>query len=175
MIALPLELNPGWHVRKKLRTDSPLCSKNACSRSRTGWRRSSLLPSSSRLGLHSMSVSCRELSALCLLAVLSLGALPAAHADDGRGRDRGERADRGGREREALPTGRRQRQQDALSDSVRRIERTTRGQVLSAERVPYDGRDINRIKVVDDRGRVRVYMDDPQSRRPSPRTRGDDD
>jgi len=52
---------------------------------------------------------------------------------------------------------------DALSDSVRRIERSTRGQVLSAERVPYDGRDVNRIKTVDERGRVRVYMDDPQA------------
>ena len=56
-----------------------------------------------------------------------------------------------------------QRDNDALSDSVRRIERSTRGQVLSAERVPYDGRDVNRIKTVDARGRVRVYMDDPQA------------
>ena len=55
------------------------------------------------------------------------------------------------------------RDNDALSDSVRRIERSTRGQVLSAERVPYDGRDVNRIKTVDERGRVRVYMDDPQA------------
>jgi hypothetical protein len=54
------------------------------------------------------------------------------------------------------------RNEDALSDSVRRVERRTRGQVLSAERVPYDGRNINRIKFVDDRGRVQVYMDDPQ-------------
>ena len=67
---------------------------------------------------------------------------------------------------------RRQRQEDALSDSVRRIERRTRGQVLSAERVPYEGRDINRIKVIDQHGRVRVYMDDPQQGAP---TRGDDD
>jgi len=56
----------------------------------------------------------------------------------------------------------RQRDADALSDSVRRIERSTRGQVLSAERVPYDGRDVNRIKTVDEHGRVRVYMDDPR-------------
>jgi len=71
------------------------------------------------------------------------------------------------------------RNDDALSDSVRRIERSTRGQVLSAERVPYDGRNVNRIKIVDDRGRVRVYMDDPQSRpelpQAEPPTRGDDD
>lgn len=73
------------------------------------------------------------------------------------------------------------RDTDPLSDSVRRIERSTRGQVLSAERVPFDGRNINRIKIVDERGRVRVYMDDPQTQPtqpPEPRdppTRGDDD
>ena len=49
----------------------------------------------------------------------------------------------------------------ALSDAVRRVERRTGGQVLSAERVQYDGRDVNRVKVVDDRGRVRVYMGRP--------------
>lgn len=73
-----------------------------------------------------------------------------------------------------------QHNEDELSDSVRRVERSTRGQVLSAERVPYDGRSVNRIKIVDERGRVRVYMDDPQSRQqpqqqPEPPTRGDDD
>ena len=52
----------------------------------------------------------------------------------------------------------------ALSAAVRRVERRTGGQVLSAERVPYDGRDINRIKVVDASGRVRVYVDDPRTR-----------
>jgi hypothetical protein len=68
---------------------------------------------------------------------------------------------------------------DALSDSVRRVERSTRSQVLSAERVPFDGRDVNRIKTVDDRGRVRIFMDDPSAVRPPPRpnppTRGNDD
>lgn len=71
----------------------------------------------------------------------------------------------------------------ALSDAVRRVERRTGGQVLSAERVPFDGRNVNRVKVVDPEGRVRVYMDDPGSSRsprllPSrdepPRTRDDD-
>ena len=61
----------------------------------------------------------------------------------------------------------------ALSAAVRRVERRTGGQVLSAERVPYDGRDINRIKVVDASGRVRVYVDDAAVRAPV-RTRGDD-
>jgi hypothetical protein len=68
-----------------------------------------------------------------------------------------------------------------LSDAVRRAERA--GQVLSAEHVQYDGRDVNRVKIVDDRGRVRVYWDDPATRddgkpgdrQPPPRTRHDDD
>lgn len=50
----------------------------------------------------------------------------------------------------------------SLSDSVRRAQRETGGQVLGAERVQYDGRVINRIKVMDDRGRVRYMDDDPQ-------------
>ena len=63
---------------------------------------------------------------------------------------------------------------DELSDSVRRVERDTRGRVLSAERVPYDGRDVNRIKVVDQSGRVRVIMDDPDQK-PSPSAPARDD
>ena len=72
--------------------------------------------------------------------------------------------------------------QSALAEAVRRAERATRGQVLSAERVQYDGRDLNRVKLVDDRGRVRVYWDDPaakgdrrQAGENAPRTRDDDD
>ena len=81
---------------------------------------------------------------------------------------------------------------DTMSDSIRKVERATRGQVLSAERVPrvpYDGSSVNRIKIVDSRGRVRIYTDDPgfesdtvqkpdksqSGRRPPPPTRGDDD
>lgn len=53
----------------------------------------------------------------------------------------------------------------SLSDAVRRVQRETGGQVLGAERVQFDGRDINRIKVMDDRGRVRYMDDDPQQGR----------
>ncbi len=56
------------------------------------------------------------------------------------------------------------RDSSSLSDAVRRIERDTRGEVLSAERVQYDGRDMHRVKVVDDAGRVRVFMQDPSRR-----------
>lgn len=56
--------------------------------------------------------------------------------------------------------------QQGLADSVRRAERN--GQVLSAEQVQYDGRDVNRVKIVDDKGRVRVYWDDPAARQQTP-------
>ncbi|WP_345783843.1 hypothetical protein [Stenotrophomonas sp. YIM B06876] len=55
----------------------------------------------------------------------------------------------------------------SLSDAVRRVQRETGGRILGAERVPYDGRDINRVKFMDDRGRVR-YMDDPAPARSAP-------
>lgn len=60
---------------------------------------------------------------------------------------------------------RRPSRRSSLSDAVRRVQRETGGQVLGAERVQFDGRDINRIKVMDDRGRVRYMDDDPQQRR----------
>jgi hypothetical protein len=121
------------------------------------------------------------LSALCLLAALS-ATMATARADDdrGRGRDRDRGPERTDRQQDAERMSR-QRRQDALSDAVRRIERSNRGQVLSAERMQSDGRDINRIKVVDDRGRVRIYTDDPQQQQqqrrgpPPPPTRRDDD
>jgi hypothetical protein len=69
-----------------------------------------------------------------------------------------ERSERGGRGDER-----------SLSDAVRRVQRTTGGHILGAERVPFDGRDINRVKYMDDRGRVR-YMDDPAPSRSQPRT-----
>lgn len=98
-----------------------------------------------------MSLS-RRLPSLTVLAVaLASATLPAA-AQQGRG-PRGERPP---------PEPPRSHHDDSVSDAVRRIERSNRGQVLSAERMQYDGRDVTRIKVVDDAGRVRIYMDDAQ-------------
>lgn len=57
-------------------------------------------------------------------------------------------------------------EEHSLAEAVRRVERATGGQILSAERVPFDGRDMNRIKVLDATGRVRVITDDPQRRPP---------
>lgn len=50
----------------------------------------------------------------------------------------------------------------SLSDSVRWVQRETGGRILGVEHVPYEGHDINRVKYMDARGRVR-YMDDTES------------
>ncbi|MFL6585955.1 MAG: hypothetical protein ACJ8GV_03635 [Luteimonas sp.] len=73
------------------------------------------------------------------------------------------------------PENGRQRAQDSMTESVRRIERNTRGRVLSIEQMHSDGRDLNRVKVMDDSGRVRIFVDDPGQRARAPRARGDDD
>ena len=89
-----------------------------------------------------------KLLTIAILAVLPALAAQAQSPDRGRGQQRDDR----------------QESRSSLSDAVRRVERDTRGEVLSAERVQYDGRDMHRVKVVDDQGRVRVFMQDPQRR-----------
>lgn len=125
-------------------------------------------------------MNARRLSPLLCLLVAGVLVGP-AHAD-GRGQARGASppsrgAEQAARPQRLAPPPRSGARNDALADSVRRVQSRTGGQVLSAERVPYDGRDINRVKVVDDRGRVRVYMDDPSTRlrQLSRPTRGNDD
>lgn len=49
----------------------------------------------------------------------------------------------------------------SLSDSVRRVERQTGGEVLRAEPMQRDGREVYRLKVLTADGRVRVVQDDP--------------
>ena len=107
-------------------------------------------------------MSCRRPPALKLLTIAIMAVLPAfsAHAQSqpqSQGGNQQHDGDRGSRDR-------RQDSRSTLSDAVRRVERDTRGEVLSAERVQYDGRDMHRVKVVDDQGRVRVFMQDPQHR-----------
>ena len=130
----------------------------------------------------------RSLLSLCVLAALSAGAAVPAWGQDPP-RERGDRGNRAERMPEPQhdhepPRSRsdRQRSQDALADSVRRFERSRGDRVLSAERMQTaDDRDVNRIKAMDERGRVRVYVDDPQQRQqqrpqqPPPRTRDDND
>lgn len=99
--------------------------------------------------------------ALVLLAatVAAGGAWPVLAQDEGRGsnpppsRDFPRNEDRGSR--------------NSMSDSVRRVRNETGGQVLSVERMQYDGRDVTRVKYIDDRGRVRTReeMDSSRNRR----------
>jgi len=63
----------------------------------------------------------------------------------------------------------------ALPDSVRRVERRTGGEVLRAEPMQRDGRQVYRIKVLTADGRVRVVQDDPDRRGADPRRRKDKD
>jgi hypothetical protein len=56
----------------------------------------------------------------------------------------------------------------SLSDAVRRVQRTTGGHILGAERVPFDGRDINRVKYMDGGAGSATWTTRP--RRAAPRT-----
>lgn len=49
----------------------------------------------------------------------------------------------------------------SLPDSVRRVERQTGGEVLRAEPMQRDGREVYRLKVLTSDGRVRVVQEDP--------------
>lgn len=129
-----------------------------------------------------MLLSLRPLPSLLLLALLGAGGVALAGPQSQDPTPAAQEHPRKPRLAPPLPTEQQasRRNDEALSDSVRKIERTTRSQVLTAERVPYDGRNVNRIKVIDDRGRVRVYMDDPaqiNNKQPTvpPPTHGDDD
>lgn len=99
-------------------------------------------------------------AALAATAALAAGAPVAAQQAQENGRSSPPPMER------AFPRSDGRGNHNSLSESVRKVQRTTGGQVLSAERVQFDGRDINRVKYVDDRGRVR-YMDDTQGSRRS--------
>ena len=51
----------------------------------------------------------------------------------------------------------------ALPASVKRVERQTGGEVIRAEPMQRDGREVYRMKVLTHDGRVRVVQDDPQA------------
>lgn len=90
---------------------------------------------------------------LIVLALLAAGSLQSAWAQQGP-----ERGGDGSRERGA-PRSEDRGHRNSMSDSVRRVRSETGGQVLSVERMQYDGRDVNRVKYIDDRGRVRTQDD----------------
>ena len=99
--------------------------------------------------------------------LLMLAFVPSAWAQNGRDAERDEAHGRSATAHQG------QQDRQSLADTVRRVERATGGQILSAERVPFDGRDMNRVKVVDSTGRVRVITEDPQQRRGRGRPKDD--
>ena len=54
---------------------------------------------------------------------------------------------------------------ESLSETIRRVQRSTGGLILGAERVSYDGKSIDRVKYMDGNGHVR-YMDAPATQHP---------
>lgn len=60
---------------------------------------------------------------------------------------------------------------ERVDESVRRVERQTGGEVLRAEPMQRDGREVYRLKVLTADGRVRVVQDDPDRPR-EPRQSG---
>jgi hypothetical protein len=148
-------MNADSGVKEKFRSDSLPRSKNAPTPPRRAPRPVEN-PGPMKL---------RLAPAASLLLLSALVATAGAAAAQGRGQDRGAPPARSEAGRPDNGAGRHERRQDQreLSDAVRRVERSTGGQVLSAERVPFDGRNVNRVKVIDSSGRVRVYMDDPNS------------
>jgi len=59
----------------------------------------------------------------------------------------------------------REERRSELPESVLRAERQTGGQVLRAESMQRDGREVYRLKVLTPDGRVRIMRDDPRERR----------
>ena len=53
-----------------------------------------------------------------------------------------------------------------LPASVRRVQRETGGEVLKAQPIERDGREIYRVKVLTPQGRIRVVEDEPQYQAP---------
>ena len=59
------------------------------------------------------------------------------------------------------PQAREKGNRSTLPESVRRVERETGGEVLRAEPMQRDGREVHRMKVMTADGRVRVVQEDP--------------
>ena len=59
----------------------------------------------------------------------------------------------------------RRQEREEVGDTVRRVERETGGEVLRAEPMQREGREVYRLKVLTPEGRVRVVQDDPNAPR----------
>lgn len=176
-----MRLNLANNVNEKLRTDSPAGFENHWT---TGAFGAGHAVPGKDAGLPvigtMMSLTAPRLLSAALLATLMAGSLMVGGISPAQAQDPGQRPPPSDRGPPRMPEQRTRGQED-LSDSVRRYGRENRGgRVLSAERMQSDGRDLNRIKMVDDRGRVRVYVDDPRDsdrgqRPPPPRPGARDD
>ena len=63
---------------------------------------------------------------------------------------------------------------NGMPASVRRIERETGGEVLKAQPIQRDGREVYRVKVLTPQGRIRVVEDAPPARDQAPPRDTDD-
>lgn len=70
--------------------------------------------------------------------------------------------------REAMPPSARGNSR-SLSDTIRSVQRSTGGTILGAERVPFDGGNLNRVKYMKD-GRVHTVYEPEQAHAAPPRT-----
>jgi hypothetical protein len=100
------------------------------------------------------------LAALTLAVLTAIAGTHVVHAQDDRGRGDAPPS----RER-STPRSDDRGHRNSMSDSVRRVRSESGNQVLSVERMQYDGRDVTRVKYIDDRGRVRTQDDMGPSRR----------
>lgn len=95
------------------------------------------------------------LAALTLAVLAAFAGTHGVHAQDDRGRGDAPPS----RERGA-PRSDDRGHRNSMSDSVRRVRSESGNQVLSVERMQYDGRDVTRVKYIDERGRVRTETQD---------------
>lgn len=93
---------------------------------------------------------------LSLLLLVGLAAASGVALAQNGGNDKSDRSGKG----EAS-----NHKDDSLPASVRRVERQTGGDVLRAEPMQRDGREVYRVKVLTSDGRVKVIQDDPQQGR----------
>ena len=99
------------------------------------------------------------LAAVTLAVLTAITGTAAVHAQDDRGRNDAPPS----RER-GFPRNDDRGHRNSMSDSVRRVRSESGNQVLSVERMQYDGRDVTRVKYIDERGRVRTQEMEPSRR-----------
>lgn len=93
------------------------------------------------------------LAAVALAVLTAVAGIHVVHAQDDRG-------DAPPPRERSMPRSDDRGHRNSMSDSVRRVRSDSGNQVLSVERMQYDGRDVTRVKYIDERGRVRTQTQD---------------